>query len=119
MMHGQQNVKKPPIPTLRQLNPVHALPPYLEIDYNTSHLLLGLESGLFPVSFPTKTVHAPLPSSTRTISNAVLGLGEIRVQKYAQNDVGGFCYFGENRGREGRSFVTDMNEVTLLFLFEI
>ena len=85
----------PPLHILRQFNPVHALPSYLKIDFNTCHLHLGLESNIFPVSFPTKTVHAPLPYSIRTISSAVLDLGEIRVQKCAHNAVGCFITLGK------------------------
>ena len=52
----------PPVPTLSQINPVHAPHPtsWRYILILSSHLCLGLPSGLFPSGFPTKTVYTPL-----------------------------------------------------------
>ena len=52
----------PPVPLLKQLNPVYA-PHTTSWRSNlilTSHLCLGLPSGLFPSYFPTKTLYALL-----------------------------------------------------------
>jgi hypothetical protein len=50
----------PPVPTLSQVSPVHALPyNSLKVSVNiTSHLRLALRGGLFPSGFPTKTLYA-------------------------------------------------------------
>ena len=54
----------PPVPILSQLHPVHTpTSHFLKIQLNiSSHLRLGLSSGLFPSGFPTKTLYTPLPS---------------------------------------------------------
>jgi len=54
----------PPVPILSQINPVHAPHPtyWRSILILSSHLYLGLPSGLFPSSFPTKTQYAPVLS---------------------------------------------------------
>ena len=54
----------PPVPILSHLNPVHTPHPasWRSILIFTSHLCLGLTSGLFPSGFPTRTLYAPLPS---------------------------------------------------------
>jgi hypothetical protein len=57
----------PPIPILSQLYPVHILSPtsLRSILILSSHLHLGLHSGLFPLGFPTKTCkRLPLPILT-------------------------------------------------------
>jgi hypothetical protein len=53
----------PPVPVLSQLNPVHAPQPtsWRFILIISSHLHLGLLSGLFPSVFPTKTLYPPVP----------------------------------------------------------
>jgi hypothetical protein len=58
----------PSVFILSQLNPVHTPTSYfLKFHLNiTSHLRLGLPSGLFPSGFPTKTLYTPLPSPIRT-----------------------------------------------------
>ena len=52
----------PPAPILSQLVPVHAPHPtsWSSILILSSHLRLGLPSGLFPSSVPTKTLYTPL-----------------------------------------------------------
>ena len=54
----------PPVPILSQINPVHDPHPTSRwsILILSSHLRLGLPSGLFPSGFPTKTLYAPLIS---------------------------------------------------------
>jgi hypothetical protein len=56
--------KGPPlVPILSQINPVHTTPSYLSKNHLniSSHLRLGLPSGLFPSGFPTKIPYALLP----------------------------------------------------------
>ena len=52
----------PPVPTLSQIKPVHATRPtfWRSTLILSSHLYLGLPSGLFPSGFPTKTLNSPL-----------------------------------------------------------
>ena len=52
----------PPVPILSQLDPVHTPTFWRSILILSSHLCLGLPSGLFPLGFPTKTLYIPLPS---------------------------------------------------------
>jgi hypothetical protein len=57
----------PTVPTLSQTNPVTAPHPtsWRSILIWSSHLRLGLPSGLFPSDFPTKTLYTPLLSLIR------------------------------------------------------
>jgi hypothetical protein len=50
---------------LSQINPVHTTPSYLRSILISTHLRLGLPSGLFPSSFPTNILHAFLFSQIR------------------------------------------------------
>ena len=52
----------PPVQVLSQIKPVHAYHPtsWRSILILSSHLHIGLPSGLFPSGFPTKTLYAPL-----------------------------------------------------------
>ena len=63
---GVQPVKKlsihkrpPPVRILSQLDPVHNPTSWRSILILSSHLCLGLPSGLFPSGFPTKTLYMP------------------------------------------------------------
>jgi hypothetical protein len=51
-----------PVPTLRQINPVHTPHPIARVSILilSYHLRLCLPSYLFPSGFPTKTLYAPL-----------------------------------------------------------
>jgi hypothetical protein len=51
----------PPVSILSHLNPVHTPTLWRSILILSSHLRLGLLSGLFPSDFPTKTLHTFLP----------------------------------------------------------
>ena len=57
----------PTVPILSQLDPVHTPHPtsWRSILILSSHLRLGLPSGLFPSGFPTKTLYTPLSSHIR------------------------------------------------------
>ena len=54
-------------PSLSQLDPVHTPHPssWRSILILSSHLRLGLPTGLFPACFPTKTLYTPHPSPIR------------------------------------------------------
>jgi len=58
----------PPVPILNQLEPVHVPHPtsWRSILILSSHLRMGLPSGLFPSGFPTKTLYTPLLSPPHT-----------------------------------------------------
>ena len=65
----------PPVPILSQLDPVHT--PHISLPEDpslllSSHLHLGLPSGLLPSGFPTKTLYTPLLSRMRTTCPAHL-----------------------------------------------
>jgi hypothetical protein len=57
---------RPPVPILSQTDPAHApqLTSQSSILILSSHLCLGLQSGLPPSGFPTKTLYAPFLSPT-------------------------------------------------------
>jgi hypothetical protein len=59
-LHSQQ------VPILSQTNPIHTPPISLRsILMPSSHIRLGLQSGLFPSGFPTKTLYICLSSPMR------------------------------------------------------
>jgi len=64
----------PPGPILSQLDPVHSpTSNFLKTHLNlSSHLLLGLPSGIFPSGFPTKAPYVPLLSPIRVTCPAHL-----------------------------------------------
>ena len=61
MVHYRIHKCPPPVPILSQLDSVHTPTSHLlKIHLISSHLRLGLSSGLFPSGFPTKTLHTIL-----------------------------------------------------------
>ena len=64
----------PPVAILSQFDPVHTPTPHFQkIHHNlSSHLRLGLPSGLFPSGPPTKALYTPLLSSIRATCPAQL-----------------------------------------------
>jgi hypothetical protein len=66
-VHYRSRKCPPPIPVLNQLDPVRTPTSHLLkcILILSSHLRLGLPSGLFPLGLPTKTLYTPLLSPIR------------------------------------------------------
>jgi hypothetical protein len=71
--------KNPPlVPILSQMNPVHSLPSYIRFMQLSSHLGLGLPSGLLPSRFPNNScmhltpVHATCPANPILFVPAIL-----------------------------------------------
>ena len=63
-VHYRTHKRKPPISILGQPNPVHIPTSHLlerSILTLSTHLGLGLSSGLIPSGFPTKTLYTPSP----------------------------------------------------------
>jgi hypothetical protein len=58
--------KIPPlVPILSHIHPIHSIPSYLSLRFIlilSTHLRLGLPSGLFPSGFPTNVLHATCPA---------------------------------------------------------
>ena len=67
IVHYCIHKRPPPVPIPSQLDPVHIPTSHFQkIQLISSHLRLGLPSGLFPSGFPTKILYKPLLSPTRT-----------------------------------------------------
>ena len=62
-VHYRTHKRPPPVSILGQPNPVHNPHPtsWRSILILSTHLRLGLPSGLFPSGFPTKTLYTPCP----------------------------------------------------------
>ena len=74
-VHYRNHKCPQPVPILSQLDPVQTTTShFLKIHLNilSSHLRLGLPSGLFPSGFRTETLYTPLPSPIRTTCPAHL-----------------------------------------------
>ena len=73
-VHYHTHKCPPPFPILSQLDPVHIPHPtsLRSTLILSSHLRLGLPSGLLPSGFPTKTMYKPLPSPIRATCPAHL-----------------------------------------------
>ena len=56
-VHYPSHNSPPPVPILSQLNPVHTPTPWRSSLILSSHLSLGLSSGLFPSGFTTETLY--------------------------------------------------------------
>ena len=71
-----------PVPILNQLDPVHATTSYFgrSILILSSHLRLGLPSGLFPSDFPNKTLYTPFLSPIRVTCLAYLIILDLTAQ---------------------------------------
>ena len=61
----------------------------------STHLRLGLPSGLLPSGFPTRTLHTPLSSPIRSTCPAHLTLEEnnVRCVLYCVDEMSSFSYF--------------------------
>jgi hypothetical protein len=72
-VHYRDHKGPPPVPILSQIDPVHIIPSYIRTILNLStHLYLGLASGLFPSGFLTNNPDAFLGSTIRATCRAHL-----------------------------------------------
>jgi hypothetical protein len=100
MVHNRIHKKTPLVPILRQINAVHTTPSYLRyILILSSHLRLGLPSGIFTSCFPTKILYPFLFSPMRELysvfvvqacqtSQYVMPCGGIFLGKWRRSFVG-------------------------------
>ena len=82
VLHYRINKFPLPVPILSQLDPVHIPTSHFRKIHLifSSHLRLGLPSGLFPSGFPSKTLYTPLLSSIRATCRAHLILPDFITQ---------------------------------------
>ena len=82
-VHYRSHKCPPPVPILSQLDPVHTPNPtsWRSILILSSHLRLGLPSGLFPSDFLTKILYTPLLSPIRGTCSAHLILLDFITRK--------------------------------------
>jgi hypothetical protein len=73
-VHYRVHKSSPPVPILSQVNPIHIPKPCFPKIHQmlSSHLRLGLPSGLLPSGLPTKMLYAPLTSPMRATFPAYL-----------------------------------------------
>jgi hypothetical protein len=73
-VHHRVHYSPPTVPILSQVNPLHTRPTNLPKVHliSSSHLRLGLSSGLFPLGFHTKTLYTFLPCPMRATCPAHL-----------------------------------------------
>ena len=71
-VHYRTHKHPPHISILGPPNPVHVPTSWRSIILLSTHLRLGLPSGLFPTGFPTKTLYTSLSSPTRATCPAHL-----------------------------------------------
>ena len=73
-VHYRTHKRPPPVPILDQPNPTS----WRSIIILSTHLRLGIPSGLLPSGFPTKTLYSPLSSHNFNICTITEGVyGEI------------------------------------------
>ena len=80
-VHYRTHKRLPPVSILGQHNPVHIPTSHLLqiILILSTHLRLGLPSGLFPSGFPIKTLYATCPAHLTSLSSLISDTYEIQI----------------------------------------